>query len=66
MVLQKPVLGFGDHLLPAFDLGVIELFDLAATGADQVVVVLAFIEFVNGLAAFEMAAAQEAGVKGEW
>ena len=39
VVLQHPAPVFGYQLLAAFDLGVVELFHLAAGGAHQVVVV---------------------------
>ena len=35
----------GDQVLALLDLGVIELLDLAAAGADEVVVALTFVEF---------------------
>jgi hypothetical protein len=39
----------GDLVLALLDLGVVELFDLAALQADQVVVVLPFVEFEHAL-----------------
>ena len=62
MVLQDPALVLGDHLLAALDLGVVELLDAAARCANEVVVVRAFIELVDRLAAFEVAALQNAGL----
>ena len=62
MVLNDLALGLGNSLLALLDLGVEELFHLAAGGADEVIVVLAFVQFVNGLAALEVAAAQNAGL----
>jgi hypothetical protein len=62
VVLQDPALVLGNHLLAAFDLGVVELLDLAARRADQVVVVRAFVQLVDRLAAFEVAALQDAGL----
>jgi hypothetical protein len=62
MVRDGEAFGLGDGLLAAFDLGVIKLFDLAAVKADQVVVVLAFVELVHRLAAFKLAAAQNTGL----
>jgi hypothetical protein len=49
-ILQE-ALGLGHGLLALFDLGVVELLDLAAVQAHQVVVVLAFVELVHRLAA---------------
>ena len=62
MVGDGEALGLGDRLLSIFDFGVVKLFDLAAVKADQVVVVLAFVEFVHRLAALKLAAAQNAGL----
>ena len=47
MVCDGEPLSLGDGLLAAFDLGVVKLFDLAAVKANQVVVVLAFVEFID-------------------
>ncbi len=58
MILQDPALGLGHDLLALFDFCVVELFHAAAGCADQVVVVVAFVDFVNRLAALKMAAAQ--------
>jgi hypothetical protein len=49
-------------VLALFDLGVIKLFHLAAVQAHQVVMVLAFVEFINRFAAFELAAAEQTGL----
>ena len=57
MVRDSETLGLGDGLLAVFDLGVVKLFDLAAVKADQVVVVLAFIELEHRLATLKLAAA---------
>ncbi len=62
MVLQDPALALGDNLLTLLDLGVVKLFDPTAGRAHQVVVVLTFIELVDGLAAFKVAATQDAGL----
>ena len=40
----------GDPVLPVLDFGIEELFDVAALQADQVVVVLPFVEFENRFA----------------
>ena len=58
MVGDSEALGLGYGLLAVFDFGVVKLFDLAAVKANQVVVVLAFVELVQRLATFKLAAAQ--------
>jgi hypothetical protein len=45
-----------------FDLDVVELFDMAAVQAHQVVVVLAFVELEDRLARLEIAALQQPGL----
>ncbi|MPM31290.1 hypothetical protein SDC9_77845 [bioreactor metagenome] len=62
VILNQPALLLGDQVLAFFDLGVVELLDLAASRTHEVVMVLAFVEFVDGLAAFEVAAQQDAGL----
>ena len=62
MVRDGEALGLSNCLLAIFDFGVVKLFDLAAVKANDVVVVLAFVEFVDRLAAFKLAAAQNAGL----
>lgn len=62
VILNHPAFGLGDQVLAFFDFGVIKLFHGAAAGADEVIVVMAFVEFVDGLAAFEIAAQQDAGL----
>ena len=52
----------GDFLLSAFDFLVVELFDVSALDADQVIVVRAVLFFVDGLAGFKMAAFEQAGL----
>ena len=52
----------GHSLLALLDFGVVKLFHLAAVQADNVVVVLALVEFVDRLAAFKLAARQDAGL----
>ncbi len=49
-------------MLPLLDRSVIELFNPAAVQTDQVVVVLAFVQFVDRLAAFEVAPQQNASL----
>ena len=50
----------GDLTLALLDFRVIELLDEAAVQAYQVIVMLAFVEFVNCLASFEMVARENA------
>jgi hypothetical protein len=54
--------GFGDRLLTLFNFCIVKLLDLAAIKAYQVIVVLPLIEFINGLAALKMTAAQNIGL----
>jgi len=49
-------------LLAFFDFGVVELLDPAAVQADQVIVVLPLVDFVDGLARLEVAAIEEPGL----
>ena len=62
MIGNREALGFGNGMLASFNLGVVKLFDFSTVQAHQVVVVLAFIEFIDGLAAFKMAATQDVGL----
>ena len=55
-------LGFGDCVLAFFNFGVVELLNLAAIQAYQMVMVLPGVEFIDRLAALKMAAAQDAGL----
>jgi hypothetical protein len=50
----------GDLVLALLDLGVVELLDLAALQADQVVVVLALVQFEDRLAGLEVMPLQQA------
>src|SRR5690606_640439 len=50
----------GDLGLALLDFGVVEFLDLAALHADQMVVVLAFVELEHGLAGLEVMALQQA------
>ena len=52
----------GDPVLPVLDLGIEELLDVAALQADQVVVVVAFVQLENSLAGFEVMAFEQAGL----
>ena len=54
--------GFGNRVLAFFDFGVVKLFDLAAVQADQMVVVFALVQLEHRLAAFKLAALQNAGL----
>lgn len=54
----KAALGRND-LLALLDFGIIKLFNLAAIEAHQMVVVRAFVEFKDRLAAFKMVAVQD-------
>src|SRR6478735_6924180 len=62
MLRDLEALEFRDVVLPLLDLRVVELFDPTAVEADQVVVVRALVQFVDRLAAFEVAAGQDAGL----
>lgn len=52
----------GDLVLALFDFRVEKLFDFAALHAHQMVVVIAFVEFKDGLAGFEIVAFEQAGL----
>ncbi len=54
MVLQFEAMAFGDFPLKGFDLGTDEFDDPAGLDADHVVVVLAAIELIDRMSAFEM------------
>ena len=62
MVGDGESLGLGDGLLAIFDFKVVKLFDLAAVKADQVVMVLAFVELVDRFTPLKLAAAQNTGL----
>ena len=51
-----------DLELPLLDLRVVELLDASALHADEMVVVLAFVQLEHGLARLEVMADQEAGL----
>src|SRR5690606_42032738 len=57
-----PLFRSGHLVLALFDIGIGELDHLAAIGADKVVVVIAVVQFEDGLAAVELAAGQDAGL----
>jgi len=52
--------GFSNRLLAFFDFGVVKLLHLAAVQADQVVVVVALVQFKHRFTAFKLAALQDA------
>ena len=60
MAFQRKPEVLGDFVLPFFDIGIGKLDDFAAIGADQVVVVIAVVEFEDRLAPIELAAHQNA------
>ena len=49
-------------LLTFFNLGIVELLDLAAVQAHQVIVVLTFIDFVHRLARLKVTSIEQAGL----
>ena len=59
MVVDAEAARLSDFDLAFFDLGVVELFDVPALGADDVIVVPALFEFENRFAAFEVVADQQ-------
>ena len=59
VILEFEALVGSDFLLALLDVGVVELLDPAALQADQVIVVLAFIDLEDGLARLEIAALEQ-------
>ena len=59
MLVQHEAPFGGDFVLAQFDAFVDEFIDLAAARADQVVVVLAFVQLEDGVARFEVPAKQD-------
>ena len=53
---------FGDFILQRFDFRIVEFGYFAAFHANDVVVVIAFVQFVNRFAGFKMVALQNAGL----
>ena len=47
MVGDGKALGLGHFMLAAFDVGIVKLFNPPAIQAHQVVMVLAFVEFID-------------------
>src|ERR1035438_10123005 len=62
MVLQLEAARQGDAALALLDLAVEELLNAAAVEADEVIVVLAFVQLEHGLAGFEVIAREDAGL----
>ena len=62
MILERETAILGDAVLAPLDFGVMELFHPPALQADQMVVVLAFVELVDRLAGFEIVALEDAGL----
>ena len=62
MVGNFKSLGPGDIVLALFDFSIKKLFHPAAVQTYQVVVVLAFIEFIHRFTAFKLAAREQAGL----
>src|SRR5690606_40934652 len=62
VAFKSKVVVLGHLVLALFDIGIGELDHLAAIGADKVVVVIAVVQFEDGLAAVELAAGQDAGL----
>ena len=62
MVLQRKSSVLGNLLLSTLDLGIEELLHTATLQADQMVMVLTFIEFVHRLARLELAALEQASL----
>ncbi len=60
MVCDREAFGFGNRMLAFFNFSIKKLLYLAAIEADQMVVVLAFVEFVNRFTRFKMVTAQNA------
>ena len=60
MIHDAVAVVFGDFILQFFDFFAVEFGYVAAFDADDVVVVAAGIQFVNGFAGFEMVAQQDA------
>jgi outer membrane protein assembly factor BamE len=62
MFFQRKALGLGDRSLSFFNLWIVKLFDFAAIEAHQMIMVRAFVELINGLAAFKIATRKQAGL----
>lgn len=62
MIRDGKALCLGDVVLPFFDVCVKKLLYPSAIQAHQMVMVLAVVEFIDRLAAFEVAAVEDAGL----
>jgi dihydroxyacetone kinase DhaKLM complex PTS-EIIA-like component DhaM len=62
VVVDREAAFLGDAVLAFLDFGVEEFLDLAALQADQMVVVVALVEFEHRLVAVEMMADQQSGL----
>jgi len=62
MVVQREAAVFGDFVLAFFDLGVVELLDLAALQTNEMIVMTTLVEFENGAPALEMMSLQQSGL----
>jgi hypothetical protein len=62
MVGNHKTLGQGHVVLTLFNLGVIKLFHFAAVKAHHVVMMLAFVELIHGLATFKVIATEQASL----
>lgn len=60
MLFQHKAFGLGDRSLALFDFRIVKLFHLAAIEAHQMIVVGAFVELIDGLAALKIAAREQA------
>ncbi len=62
VILNRETAFFGNRILAFFDLGIVKLFHSAAFDAHQMVVMLAVVDFENGLAGFEEVAFEQTGL----
>jgi hypothetical protein len=62
VIAQLKATGFGDCALPLFDFRIDKLFDMPTVQANQVVVVITFVELINGFARLKVAAAEQTGL----
>lgn len=62
MAFKNKAVFFGYPVLTLFDFSIAELFDLAAIRANEVIVMIAVIQFEDCLAAVELAANENTGL----
>ena len=62
MIGNREAFGKRYIVLPFFNLCIVKLFHPTAIQADQMIMVLAFVDLVNRLARFKVAAIQQAGL----